>query len=260
MTLKIFVADDSVTIHKIVSLAFSGEDAVVEAASDGDSALDAIRDFRPDIVLADVFMPGCSGYDVCARIKEDPSLFQTPVLLLAGAFEPFDESEASRVKSDGRLTKPFDTEELIGTVHRLTGAGAHSEISDTLAEYSAGADRAEPSGVVHAGKAGGTNRKGMVNARTWNSFVGSGRILDLFDSDTLAAAGAGTKGFEPPAVAATQGPSVSRIPMSEEVLDAIVERVVRRMSADVVREVAWEVIPELSESIIRRTLEERNKP
>jgi len=258
MTLKILVADDSVTIQKIVSLAFSGEDAVVQSASDGDSALDAIRDFKPDIVLADVLMPGCSGYEVCARIKEDPALSQTPVLLLAGAFEPFDESEASRVRSDGRLTKPFDTEELIETVHRLAGAGAHPEISDTLAEYSAGANREEPPGVVYNGKAGGMKMKSMVNARIWNSFVGSDRILDLFDSDALAAAG--TKQFEPPAVAAAQSSSVSGIPMSEEVLDAIVERVVKRISADVVREVAWEVVPELSESIIRRTLEERNKP
>jgi len=257
MTLKILVADDSVTIQKIVSLAFSGEDAVVQSASDGDSALDAIRDFKPDIVLADVLMPGCSGYEVCARIKEDPALSQTPVLLLAGAFEPFDESEASRVRSDGRLTKPFDTEELIETVHRLTGAGAHPEISDTLAEYSAGANREEPPGVVYNGKAGGMKMKSMVNARIWNSFVGSDRILDLFDSDVLAAAG--TKQFDSPAVAAAQSSSVPGIPMPEEVLDAIVERVVKRISADVVREVAWEVVPELSESIIRRTLEERNK-
>ena len=123
MTLKLLVADDSANIQKIVGLAFSDEDAIVESVSDGEIALDVVRDFRPDVVLADVFMPGCSGYEICARIKDDPELADTAVVLLAGTFEPFDESEASRARCDGFLTKPFNTSDLLQTVHALAEEG-----------------------------------------------------------------------------------------------------------------------------------------
>ena len=121
MTLKLLVADDSVTIQKIINLAFNAEDAVVESVSSGDAAMDAVRVFKPDVILADVFMPGCNGYEVCERIKRDPELQNIPVILLVGTFEPFDEPEASRVRCDAHLSKPFDTSELIETVRSLVG-------------------------------------------------------------------------------------------------------------------------------------------
>lgn len=248
MTLKIFVADDSVTIQKIVSLAFCGEDALIEAASDGDSALDSIRVFKPDVVLADVCMPGRNGYDLCASIKEDPALSHTPVLLLVGAFEPYDEQEAGRVQSDGRLTKPFDTEELIQTIRALAGGRLSPEPAEPPA-YAEGTGGLPAAGALKTAQ----GARGPVNARIWNSFLGAERILDLFDTD----AGSMTPAFAPSIQESTQ--TIAGIQISEEIFDAIVDRVVRRMSADVVREVAWEVVPELSEVIIRRTLEEHNK-
>lgn len=252
MTLKIFVADDSVTIQRIVSLAFSAEDAVIEAAMDGASALDAIRTFRPDIVLADVCMPGLNGYELCAGVKQDPDLTGTPVVLLVGAFEPYDEGEAARVRSDGRLTKPFDTEELIETVRALTGGGG------------------PPSGAVEdAGQApeeqmSVTPRRfarGFVTERMWRSFLGPDRVLDLLDiEETPPEAAARAADAESGRRAERPiGQGAAGLPISEETLDAIVEKVVRRMSTDVVREVAWEVVPELSEVMIRRALEEQKK-
>jgi CheY-like chemotaxis protein len=251
MTLKLFIADDSVTIQKIVGLAFSSEDAIVQSVSSGDSALDEVRAFKPDVVLADVFMPGCNGYEVCARIKEDPELKNTPVILLVGTFEPFDESEASRVQCDGYLTKPFDTTELIQTVHKLL------KKNESLPN-SAQAARTEDES---AGRPFGA--RNLVSAGAWTSFLGSDRVLDLFEPEIFSAAENRTappvqsKIFsEAPAFKAS-APSDDFL--SDEMLDLIVDRVVRRMTPDVVREVAWEVVPELSEVIIRRTLEERSK-
>jgi CheY-like chemotaxis protein len=238
MSLKLFVADDSVTIQKIVSLAFSGEDVVIEAVSDGDSALEALQRFRPDVVLADVFMPGCNGYEVCARIKEDPELKDVPVILLVGTFEPFDESEASRVKSDACLTKPFDTSELIQTVQRLAG--------EKFGSSAAASEPKEPSGkapVPFAGK--------FVSRAAVDSFLGEHRILELFDP--------GVPSADIPVSAALPETPVSGPVLSEATLDHIVEKVVRRMSPEVIREVAWEVVPELSETIIRGTLKEQPK-
>jgi CheY-like chemotaxis protein len=251
MTLKLFVADDSVTIQKIVGLAFSSENAVIQSVSSGDSALDEVRAFKPDIVLADIFMPGCSGYEVCAHIKEDPELRNTPVILLVGTFEPFDETEAARVKCDGYLTKPFDTSELIQTVHRLIkktdiSTPAFEEIPE-LTDIQIGS---APAGA-----------RNPVSNNSWTSFLGSERVLDLFDPETLSAAQKRTGGRVQP-IPENPADSMSaqqESRVSEEMLEDIVNRVVRRMSTDVVREVAWEVVPELSEVIIRRALEERNK-
>ncbi len=69
-------------------------------------------------------MPGKNGYEVCDYIKNDPTLSATPVILLVGAFEPFDSGEAARVKADGHLTKPFEIKVLISAVNSLiTAAG-----------------------------------------------------------------------------------------------------------------------------------------
>jgi CheY-like chemotaxis protein len=251
MTLKLFVADDSVTIQKIVGLAFSSEDAVIQSVSSGDAALDEVRAFKPDIVLADIFMPGCNGYEVCAHIKEDPDLRNTPVILLVGTFEPFDEAEAARVRCDGYITKPFDTTELIQTVHRLIKKKDVSTPDfEETAEFTNRQTGSAPTGT-----------RNPVSNSSWASFLGSERVLELFDPEILSAAQKRIGGRIQPS---PENPAESMIVqpesrVSDVMLDDIVNRVVRRMSTDVVREVAWEVVPELSEVIIRRTLEERNK-
>ena len=119
MKRKLLLADDSVTIQRVVELTFSGEDIDVVTVSDGEQAIARITADQPDIVLADIAMPKKNGYEVAAFVKEHPTLSNVPVLLLAGAFEPVDEEYARRVKSDGVLVKPFETHELIGRVREL---------------------------------------------------------------------------------------------------------------------------------------------
>lgn len=115
---KLLLADDSVTVQKVVQLTFAEEGIDVSIAGDGDSAMLNFAEFRPDIVLADVNMPGLSGYEVCERIKRAGG--DIPVVLLVGSFEPFDEEEAKRVGADGSMTKPFQSiRQLIDTVSKL---------------------------------------------------------------------------------------------------------------------------------------------
>jgi CheY-like chemotaxis protein len=243
MTLKIFVADDSATIQKVVGLAFSGEDVTIEAVSDGDAALDSIKKFRPDVVLADVVMPGCNGYEVCSRIKEDPEFSTIPVILLVGAFEPFDELEAARVKSNGCLTKPFDTSELTQMIRSLI-----SQRPVLQQQPATGTQQQEVASGL----------KGRTSTTILNSFLGSNRILDLFDPETVNAY-AQVPVLQESKVEPEAGMIFSEGNIPGDVLNAIVDKVVRRMSNEVVREVAWEVVPELSEAIIRRSIEERNR-
>jgi CheY-like chemotaxis protein len=104
---KILVADDNSNIQKMVGLALKDQGIDVVAVGNGEAAVRKISDIRPDLVLADVFMPVRNGYEVCRYVKEDSTLAHIPVILLVGAFDPLDEQEAQRVGADGVLKKPF---------------------------------------------------------------------------------------------------------------------------------------------------------
>jgi CheY-like chemotaxis protein len=305
MTKKLLLADDSVTIQKVVNLTFADEDIVVESVANGDQAIEKARSIKPSIVLADVIMPGRSGYEVCASIKADPELSQTPVILLVGTFEPFDELEASRVKCDASLQKPFDTSELIQLVHKLLGRAPDDRKSEAAPEEAGGTgtDQAPPQ----------PSSETLVSRRSWESFTGANSILDLFDECMIGVSRIPAPEESPAHGAATgksteerrerrlvapdsagegaiekEGPTLQVIPfpggnrndpesaslaVSEDLMDAIVQRVVAQLSRDVIREIAsdivpeisrqeirdiaWEVVPEYSEKIIRQIFEER---
>jgi len=119
VTHKLLLADDSVTIQRVVELTFSGEDVQVVTVGDGEQAIARIPTELPDIVLADIGMPKRSGYDVAAFVKGRSDLSHIPVLLLAGAFEPVDENRARQVHSDGVLVKPFEPQQVISRVKDL---------------------------------------------------------------------------------------------------------------------------------------------
>lgn len=116
---KLLLADDSVTIQRVIELTFADEDVQVLAVGDGMKAIASIQSDRPDIVLADVGMPERDGYEVAAFIKGNPQLAHIPVLLLTGAFEPVDETRARAVGCDGVLVKPFEPQMVINRVKDL---------------------------------------------------------------------------------------------------------------------------------------------
>lgn len=123
---KILLADDSITIQKVVNLTFSDEGIEVIAVSNGDAAERKLDEVKPDLVLADIFMPGKNGYELCEAIKQNPKFRNVPVVLLVGAFEPFDQAEARRVRADAHLTKPFESRTLVETVRKLINASTHT--------------------------------------------------------------------------------------------------------------------------------------
>jgi CheY-like chemotaxis protein len=122
---KILVADDNSNIQKMVGLALKDQGIEVIAVGNGEAAVRKIADLKPDLVLADVFMPVRNGYEVCKFVKDDSALSHIPVILLVGAFDPLDEQEAQRVGADGVLKKPFvPPDPLISMVKSsLTRAG-----------------------------------------------------------------------------------------------------------------------------------------
>jgi DNA-binding response OmpR family regulator len=114
---KLLLADDSPTTQKVVQLTFADEGIDVIVADDGDAAIEMYDSYHPDIVLADINIPGLNGYEVCETIRTRATNGTTPVILLAGSFEPFDVEEAHRVGANDYLTKPFSSiRRLVATV------------------------------------------------------------------------------------------------------------------------------------------------
>jgi len=116
---RILLADDSITIQKVIELTFSDEDFEVVTVGNGRLAVERAEEVQPDVVLCDIIMPEKDGYEVCQFVKQNPRLAHVPVLLLTGAFEPFDQEKASRVGADGSLAKPFEPQTLIAKVKEL---------------------------------------------------------------------------------------------------------------------------------------------
>lgn len=132
MAYKLLLADDSITIQKVVELTLSEEDFQVTAVGDGEAALETARKLMPDIVLADVFMPKMDGYELCGKLKEDPSLKAVPVILLAGTFEAFDEARAAKVGAADHLTKPFESADLISMTKKLVELSKAAPVEEAL--------------------------------------------------------------------------------------------------------------------------------
>jgi len=230
MMRTILVADDSVTIRRVVELTFSDSPFRVETVATGAEAIDRFDSLRPDLILADVVMPEPSGYEICLHVKRSPR--PVPVLLLAGTFEPYDPDRAIACGADGHVVKPFDSRALVELVERLLSSPREAPLREAGPE---GEDEAEA--VLEDLAAEGAT-----------------------DSD-LPARGvvpAPVVRHEPSGVdAATAG----GLP-GEAQMDALVRAVIERLSDRVVREIAWDVVPDLAETIIRERLRqlERDEP
>ena len=105
---KVLVADDSGRIQKELAQLLRDAGMEVATVSNGEHAVRQLPTLKPDLVLADIFMPVRTGYEVCEYIKNHPDFADTVVLLLVSKMEPFDEKEAQRVGADGKIDKPFE--------------------------------------------------------------------------------------------------------------------------------------------------------
>ncbi|MFL6282580.1 MAG: response regulator [Pyrinomonadaceae bacterium] len=186
---KLLLADDSPTVRKVVELFFGEEGYEVVAVGGGEEALRELEAGRPpDVLLADVVMPGPNGYELCERVKRDSRLGRVPVVLLVGTFEPFNEAEARRVGADTVLTKPFQSiRDLVSKVGSLLGGEPkHVDEQAQHEERHAGDVRAEASATPDDDAARGAH----VEARGEESAQGfdvdaSSPYVDLGADDEL---------------------------------------------------------------------------
>ncbi len=125
---RLVLADDNLTIQKVVELSFAEDDIEVHSFAEGESVLEYLRNQPTDVLLADVSVPLIDGYDLCRKVKRNPNTAHIAVVLLAGTFDPFDTKRAERAGCDGSLIKPFETSELVDLVKRLLGGSPSPEM------------------------------------------------------------------------------------------------------------------------------------
>lgn len=267
MARTILLADDSVTIQKVVELTFLDEDFRVVSFGNGSDAVARLGELRPDVVLADVHMPGADGYEVCAAARA--ALPGVPVLLLVGTFEVFDAQRAAEVGAAGHLKKPFDSQELLRRVQELTSAAADAA---TPLSAPAGAGEALPA-IDFAAPAAATaaadpswsfepveeapepaSATEEVAADTWGGVVPESDAAELAAEPVWVPAAAPAD--EVVAASEGDGAAVANGPLSEADVDRIARRVVELLGDKPVRDVAWEVVPDLAEVLLKARIRE----
>jgi CheY-like chemotaxis protein len=133
---RVLLADDSPHAQRMGERILREEGFTVVTVSDGDTAMLRLKDADPDVVIADISMPGVSGYQICEYVKTH--LTGTIVALTAGAMEPFDEPEIARVRPDATLKKPFEATLLLEFANRGKSRGPkNGDSGDTAAEMKA---------------------------------------------------------------------------------------------------------------------------
>jgi DNA-binding response OmpR family regulator len=197
---RILLADDSTTIHRLVSATFESKDGFdVFAVESGDAALLSLDDVRPDVVLTDIVMPGKTGYEVCREIRAHAAFGRVPVILLVGAFDRLDPAHASEAGAAAFIQKPFEPEALCRLV---------ASVIETSEEI-----RSAPS-----------------------------------DEDLL-----GLGPLFPPVP-----PERERRALTVAEIEMIADRVLARLSTEVIESVAWDVVPEIAERVVRDEIQKRH--
>lgn len=312
MTKKILLADDSLTIQKVVELTLAGGDYALTCVPDGQRALESLQQSRPDLILADAVMPEKNGYEVCESVKGNPATARIPVVLLSGTFEPFDRERAERAGCDTVITKPFDARHLLEQIDALcsrAGAGEPAPEEPPFAtsfpraasETSAGDLSADAEGPFGRSDEDSTSFLALREDQSAVGFASpdgeSGTptphgppattpdeiVLDeseMVQTTSLAPAalspvhhavaepapeetpageipmeGHGQR--EAPPEPAPPPPAPERAPeLTDAQIESIAALVVEKLSDRVVREIAWDVIPEMAEIVIKRRIKE----
>lgn len=176
MTKTILLADDSLTIQKVVELTFADTPYNVVSVSSGDELLEKIPEVGPELIICDIIMPGRDGYDVCQDIKSSPDTLHIPVILLSGTFEPLDRDRALAVGCSDILTKPFEARKLIDAVETLLSGEQPVAAISAVEDSQSGADTGP---VSQSGSEDG----GGFGTRISSSVEEAGAAIDDADSN-----------------------------------------------------------------------------
>lgn len=263
MTQSILIADDSIAIRRAVQDALHSDDYRLEFTRDGQEAVDLLEGSSHDLVIADLYMPGKSGYQVAiASKRQHPNV---PVLLLIGTFEAFDPDAFERCGADACLKKPFEASEIRDQVQELLRLSpemppTHDEPSSPEPEEEE--PEVQPPVSEVAAPVGEIDAPGPEIEAPGPEIEAPGPEIPPADlKDRVASDEEAIEGGESALAlqeTVEEGEAVAGIEprtLSAEEIDRIARRVVEIAGDGVLREVAWEVVPDLAEVIIRERLE-----
>ena len=264
MRQTILLADDSPTIQRLVNQTFADTRFDIVTVNNGDAAIRKFDEIEPDVVLADIYMPGKNGYEVCAHVRNHATLSATPVILLVGAFDAFDEAIANRAGASAHITKPFEPRALVELV-------TSKAPSTTKARKPAPEDRPVKAAEPAIPQPESVNTVQIVEpvqkAETPSPSLrlekpAKKEIQPAVETPSEPAAVAessdilGLASLFPSEAATGQGNVAAHL--TEEEIDRIADRVIRKMSAKAVESIAWDVVPDIAVKILRDELKKTN--
>jgi len=188
MPKKLLLAEDSLTIRKVFELALSRSDIAITAVDNGEDAVRLAGEIFPDLVVADLTLPGKNGFAVAAELRAMEKTEKIPVLILSGTLVPLDEARFKASGARGVLFKPFESGELLESIERLLREEAPSpefresleappvderwDFSDVLDEVDAETEKSSASAPVEreALLPGAILTGGGKTATTFNEF------------------------------------------------------------------------------------------
>jgi CheY-like chemotaxis protein len=145
---RILLADDSPHAQRMGERILREEGFEVVSVTDGETTIVRLADVDPDLILADVFLPGKSGVEICRYVKSDPRLRHVRVVLTAGLLEPFDEEEVKLAGCDAILKKPFEASKVMETIQPLV---QEAQLARGLFAEALAAISTPPSAALSAG-------------------------------------------------------------------------------------------------------------
>lgn len=110
---KILIVDDDENIAELISLYLTKECFETQIVYDGESALDTVKSFDPNLIILDLMLPGMDGYQVCREVRMTSSV---PIIMLSAKGEIFDKVLGLELGADDYMEKPFDSKELVARV------------------------------------------------------------------------------------------------------------------------------------------------
>ena len=308
MTVSILIADDSLASRLGIQEALQGDSYDLRLAVDGREAEKALLADPPDLVIADIRMPGKTGYEISALAKSERG--DRPVILVVGTFEPYDHKAFESSGADWCLKKPFDPVELRAKVEELLAGSTGSaepalpvieeaalpavEEEQAIEETTSNAVEKELAEAVEADLAFEVAEEASPSLpdppeppvealeepaieagepSIGEPFETQASTADAAEAPQIPEAPEVTEIPEAPEVAeAAEVPEVASAPealpagpetesaegpreLSAEDVDRIARRVIEIAGDGVVREIAWELVPDLAEVIVRERLD-----
>ena len=132
---KILIADDNQPNVELLEAYLTGIECSIEVARDGQETVDKVASFRPDVILLDVMMPKLSGFEVCRKIKDDPTTSGIMILMVTALNELGDIERAVEAGTDDFLSKPVNRVELVKRIQNMLKIRHVTDEIERLRQY-----------------------------------------------------------------------------------------------------------------------------